>query len=82
MSHFQVKLLAKSSSQILFSSKTGHICIEKYRFLVFINCDKTNIRNENWIEKLLMSEVTVNNKLKLGICFEMAAQLYFFPKLA
>jgi hypothetical protein len=26
------------------------ICIEKYRFLVFINCDKTNRRKENWSE--------------------------------
>jgi hypothetical protein len=25
-----------------------------------------------------MSEVTVNNELKLGICFKEAAQLYFF----
>jgi hypothetical protein len=41
-------------------------------------CDKTNIRNENWIESAnktpLMSEVTVDNKLKLGIRFKKAAQ--------
>jgi hypothetical protein len=26
----------------------------------------------------LMSEMTVNNKLKLGICFKKAAQIIFF----
>jgi hypothetical protein len=60
------------------------ICIEKYRFLVFINCNKTNIRNENWIENAnktpLMSEVRVNNKLKLGICFKEVAHIIFFSK--
>jgi hypothetical protein len=61
------------------------ICIEKYRFLVFTSRDKTNIRNENWIENAnktpLMSEVRVNNKLKLGICFKEVAQyLIFFSK--
>jgi hypothetical protein len=41
---------------------------------MFINSDKTNIRNENWT---LTPEVTVNNKLKFGICFKKAVQLYF-----
>jgi hypothetical protein len=37
------------------------ICIEKYKFLVFINCDKTNIRNENWIEKRELNAINVTS---------------------
>jgi hypothetical protein len=53
MSHFQVRLLAKSCPHkfcLAVKPDVFAICIEKYRFLIFINCDETNIRNENWIE--------------------------------
>jgi hypothetical protein len=40
MSHFQVMLLAKSyPHKYTKIPKVFAICIEKYRFLVFINCD-------------------------------------------
>jgi hypothetical protein len=50
------------------------------KFLLFINGDKTNIRNENWIEKRELNainvtvNVTVNNTLKLDICSKKAPQ--------
>jgi hypothetical protein len=48
-------------------------------------CDKTNIRTENWIESAnktpLMSEVTVDNKLKLGTYpFQKGGTIIFFSK--
>jgi hypothetical protein len=81
MAHFQVRMLAKSFPhkfcQSALKPDVFAICIKKYRFLVFINCDKTN-NNERKLKSAnktpLMSEVTVNNKLKLGICFKKAAQ--------
>jgi hypothetical protein len=75
MAHFQVRMLAKSFPhkfcQSALKPDVFAICIEKYRFL-FINCDKTNMKSAN--KTPLMSEVTVNNKLKLGIRFKKAAQ--------
>jgi hypothetical protein len=45
---------------------------------MFINCDKTNIRTKIGLKSAnktpLRSEVTVNNKFKLGLCFKKAAQ--------
>jgi hypothetical protein len=47
MSHFQVRLLAKTYPHkfyLALKPDVFAICIEKYRFLRFIN-DETNIRN-------------------------------------
>jgi hypothetical protein len=40
------------------------ISIEKYRFLVFINCDKTNIKNETSIEKRELNAINVRTNSK------------------
>jgi hypothetical protein len=54
------------------------IFIEKYRFLVFINHDKTNIRNENSTDKRKQNLVNVRNdrenELEFGIGFKKAEQ--------
>jgi hypothetical protein len=79
MSHFQVRLLAKSYPHkfcLALKSDIFAICIEKYRFLGYIHCDKTNITKtglESPSKTPLISEVTVY-KLKLVICFKKAAQ--------
>jgi hypothetical protein len=65
MSHFQVRLIAKSYSYkfcLTLEPDVFAMCIEKDRFLVFINCNKmkTGLKSSN--KTPLMSEVTVNNK--------------------
>jgi hypothetical protein len=81
MSHFQVRLWAKSlPTQILFRFKITRTNLQfvlfvffNYNFSIFFNTfgKKTELKNTN--ETPLMSEVTVNT-LKLGICFKKAAQ--------
>jgi hypothetical protein len=54
------------------------IFIEKYRFLVFINCDKMNIRNENSTDKRKQNVINVRsdreNELEFGMGFKKAEQ--------
>jgi hypothetical protein len=66
-SECHISLLAKSSRHkfcLALKPDVFAICIEKYRFLVFIIYDRTNIRKENWIKSVnktpLMSEVTID----------------------
>jgi hypothetical protein len=54
------------------------IFIEKYRFLVLINCDKINIRKENSTDKRKQNVINVRsdreNELEFGIGFKKAEQ--------
>jgi hypothetical protein len=75
MSHLQVRLLAKSyPHKFRLALKLDVLDVIKR-----IQGTKTGLKSAN--KTPLMSEVTVNNKFKLGICFKKAAQSYFFPNL-
>jgi hypothetical protein len=71
MLHFQVRLLVKFYPHkfcLALKPDVFAVCIEKYRFLVFINDKrKTGLNSAN--KTPLTSEVTVINQLKVIVHF-------------